>query len=259
MIPTMRSINRLRPTDIHNLEPGRHHDGGGLYLIVKPSKSKSWTYRYMCNGVQHSLGLGPASAISLREARRKAKELAAQVARGDNPAAKRKVEKAAKRAPVAAVMTFRDMVSRYVEAHGARWTSPKHTDEWPRSLDRHVMGRLGDIAIADIHTDTVVATLKPLWKRAPITGDRVRARIAAVMDMAIAAKLYRGDNPAAWEILQHLLADPRRAKAVRHFASLPFAQVAAFMVRLRQDCSIAARCGELMILTACRPTMHPSK
>jgi len=40
------------------------HDGGGLYLQIKSSGSKSWIYRYFSNGKSYDHGLGPCKALS---------------------------------------------------------------------------------------------------------------------------------------------------------------------------------------------------
>jgi hypothetical protein len=43
---------RLKPLDVEREEkPGKHADGGGLYLIVAGPTSKNWSYRY-CSKVR---------------------------------------------------------------------------------------------------------------------------------------------------------------------------------------------------------------
>ncbi|MEC3950828.1 Arm DNA-binding domain-containing protein [Sphingobium sp. HWE2-09] len=50
-----------------NAKPGRHGDGRGLYLLVKPTGAKSWLLRVQVDGRRRDIGLG-----SFREAPRKA-------------------------------------------------------------------------------------------------------------------------------------------------------------------------------------------
>src|SRR5262249_40612117 len=50
----------------------------------------------------------------------------------------------------------------------------------------------------------------------------------------------------------HLLPAPRKVSAVEHQAALPYAEVGAFMAKLRRETSIAARLVEFTILTAVR-------
>ena len=52
--------------------PAVLHDGGGLYLRVSQTGSKSWVYRFQIDGKRRDMGLGPFPDISLAEARGKA-------------------------------------------------------------------------------------------------------------------------------------------------------------------------------------------
>ena len=67
----MPSLTALR---VKNAKSGRHADGKGLYLLVKPSGSKSWVLRVQADGRRRDFGLGPADLVSLEEARDKAIE-----------------------------------------------------------------------------------------------------------------------------------------------------------------------------------------
>ena len=68
-----RSINRLSALEARKqTRPRLYHDGGGLYLQVGGSGSKSWTYRYMLAGQAREMGLGLLRIVSLAEARLKA-------------------------------------------------------------------------------------------------------------------------------------------------------------------------------------------
>ena len=62
-----RTFNRL--TDVvvkRETQPGLYSDGGGLYLRVRPTGTRSWIFRYRAAGKLHDLGLGPAHTITLR-------------------------------------------------------------------------------------------------------------------------------------------------------------------------------------------------
>jgi len=91
--------------------------------------------------------------------------------------------------------------------------------------------------------------VEPIWTTKPTTAGRVRSRIEAVMDYALAHGFRTGDNPA------HILpALPKKSKfaPVEHFAALPWDQRPAFMSELCGLQSVAARCTEFLILTAAR-------
>jgi Arm DNA-binding domain len=66
-------------------KPGRHSDGGGLYLFVsRDSKAlrRRWVFRFAWAGRTREMGLGSASTISLAAARRRAADARREVAVG---------------------------------------------------------------------------------------------------------------------------------------------------------------------------------
>lgn len=66
-------MNQLNARKVEMLkEPGRHVDGAGLYLKVRPSGAKSWVFLYRWQNRRPELGLGAYSTVSLLEARRRA-------------------------------------------------------------------------------------------------------------------------------------------------------------------------------------------
>jgi integrase len=103
-----------------------------------------------------------------------------------------------------------------------------------------------------IWTEDVLAALKPLWLTKPETASRLRGRIERVLSAAKAKGLRTGENPAAWRgHLDNIL--PKRSQLSRgHHAAMPYADLPAFMTRLREREAIAACCLEFLILTAAR-------
>lgn len=96
--------------------------------------------------------------------------------------------------------------------------------------------------------------IEPIWQTRTVTADRVRNRIELIIDWAI-ARGHRapGTNPARWtgHLDQVLPAVKEIAKPVHH-AALPYRDLPAFMVKLRQQPGIAARALEFAVLTAAR-------
>ena len=74
--------------------------------------------------------------------------------------------------------------------------------------------------------------------------------MAAVFRYAKAEKLYSGENPASGDALEPLLGKPNHEK--RHFPSLPYERVGAFLTDLRRVKTPAAFALEFVILTASR-------
>ena len=54
---------------IRSAPPGRHADGNGLFLYVKPEGTRSWIQRLVIRGRRRELGLGAIALVSLAEAR----------------------------------------------------------------------------------------------------------------------------------------------------------------------------------------------
>lgn len=81
-----RPINKLSARQVATLkQPGRHADGGGLYLRVTEHGSRSWVFMATHAGKRAEIGLGRASSVSLASARRLAGEMREAVAMGGDP------------------------------------------------------------------------------------------------------------------------------------------------------------------------------
>jgi integrase len=95
--------------------------------------------------------------------------------------------------------------------------------------------------------------LKPIWNEKPETASRLRQRIEAVLDYAVAMGVRTGDNPARWRgHLDHLLPKPSKVRAVKHHAAMAYSDVPEFMVSLAQRDGISARALAFSVLTVAR-------
>ena len=69
-----RPIHRLTAVTVAKQSKlGTYADGGGLWLQVTKTHSKSWSFRFMLNGRAREMGLGPLHTIELAKARDKAR------------------------------------------------------------------------------------------------------------------------------------------------------------------------------------------
>ncbi len=246
---TVRAIIAAKPRATAYLVP----DGRGLYLKVQPGGARSWLVRYQIAGKVHDLGLGSYPEISLADARQRALEARRVKANGADPLAARRAEREAKRIEEARSITFKDCAEKYIAAHEAGWRNPKHARQWPSTLAAYAYPELGALPVAAIDTGLVVRVLEPIWRAKPETAGRVRGRIEAILDYAKAIGYRTGENPAAWKgNLAHALPARQKVRKVEHHASLPYAELPAFMAELRARSGLAARCLEFVILTACR-------
>jgi integrase len=247
--------NQLMVKSVKNAKPGRHGDGGGLYLEVKPTGRAYWIFRFMLDGKRRDMGLGSAKgpgAVGLAEARERAAEARRLVRSGEDPLRLRR-EGAATRAARARSRTFAETAELYMEAHAGGWRNAKHRAQWAMTLRVYAGPHLGALPVSEVETAHVAAALSPIWTEKPETASRLRGRIEAVLDFAIVHRWREGPNPARWRgHLDHLFPRRSRVRAVRHHAALPWREVPGFMARLRGSEGVAARALEFAILTAAR-------
>ena len=231
------------------------HDGGGLYLRVSRTGTKSWVFRFQLDGKRRDMGLGPYPDISLAEARGKATDHRKLRHDGIDPLEARETERQAQRLSVARGRTFREMAEEFIGRYEVSWRNPKHRRQWRNTLATYVYPILGELPVAAIDTGLIVQVLDPIWTEKPETASRVRGRIEAVLDAATVRGFRQGPNPAQWKgNLAHILPARARVRKVAHHAALPFDQMPAFLATLQGREGMAARALEFAILTAARTT-----
>lgn len=247
----MRAINKLSVKWIESSkrEAGLFSDGGGLWLRVTSTKTRSWIFRYTRAGKTHDIGLGPYLNVSLELARQKAADMRAALGRGDDPMALRVSAKAA----IAHRMTFKQCAEQYIADNAPGWKNAKHADQWRATLETYAYPVIGKLDVANVDIHHVLKIAEPIWTTKNETANRVRGRIESVLAWATTRKLRTGDNPARWKgHLDTILPAPSRVKQIKHHAALPYEELPAFIKELRKQSGAAARALEFTILTAAR-------
>lgn len=241
-----RQINRLNWKQVAGLkEPGLHADGQGLYLRIDETGSRRWVFIFQHAGRRREMGLGSAENQKLAEVRKKADEVRGQVKAGLDPIAVRR-----KAMEPAADTRFSAVASGLMDDLEQGWRSKKQRGQWESSLKQHAP-RLWDADVKAVDTEMVLTALRPIWTKKPETASRVRSRIERVLSAAKARGLREGENPAVWRgHLDQLLTKAKRQKG--HHAAMAYADVPAFVIRLRERTSISARALEFAIFTAAR-------
>ena len=250
--PTTRLLPRTKPKGRHpqkalsaafirSAPPGRHADGNGLYLFVQPSGTRSWIQRLLVRGRRRELGLGSLVLVPLAEAREKAlvnRKLARQG--GDPLWEKRRTQ---------AVPTFAEAAMRVLEQKRAGWRNPRHSREWISSLRRFAFPRIGKMPVSEVTSADVLEILTPLWHRKVETARRVRQRLRAVLEWAVAME-FRIDNPC--DRIGPVLGPQQ--DVTEHMQALPHREVAAVIRTVRVSPALpAARLAlEFLVLTAAR-------
>ena len=226
---------------IRSAPPGRHADGNGLYLFVQPSGTRSWIQRLLVRGRRRELGLGSVVLVPLAEAREKAlanRKLARQG--GDPLAEKRRAE---------GIPTFAEAAMRVLEQKRGGWRTPRHSREWLSSLSRFAFPRIGKVPVSEVTSADVLEVLTPLWHRKAATAKRVRQRLRAVLEWAVAME-YRIDNPC--DRIGPVLGPQK--DVTEHMQAVPHREAGAVIRKVRASTALpAARLAlEFLVLTAAR-------
>jgi integrase len=236
-------------------KPGRHSDGGGLYLTIAAGQHsrRAWVFIYRERGSsrRRELGLGPAkglerAGLTLAEARTKAADARKLIAHGKDPKKQRDVERGSSE-------TFGQFADSYLKTILTGLKGRKAEADWKRDLEVRCKPirekRLGDITAND-----VLALLSPIWSTINRTARETRSRIERVLDAAESKGLRSGRNPAEWKILKPLLPKAKRTK--RHHRAAPYVDVPGIVRALRGKHEAADTAvnltAEFVILTAVR-------
>jgi integrase len=252
--------------------PGAYADGGGLYLQITKQGSKSWIFRFWVaerdpqtgkivrdpttnrtRGRSREMGLGSCITVSLAEARDQALECRKLREKEIDPIDAR--EAARRQAALERVrsLRFREAAKTYMSAHGVAWKNDKHAAQWASTLEAYAYPVIGDVSVQSIDTALVMKVIEPIWAIKPETANRVRGRIETVLDWATARGYRHGENPARWRgHLDKLLPSRAKVRKIKHHSALPYAELPAFLGKLREQEGIAARALEFVILTAAR-------
>lgn len=247
----MRALNRLSIKWIESSkrEPGYFADGGGLWLRVTPSKTRSWIFRYTRMGKTHDVGLGSYLNVSLELARKKAADMRAALGRGDDPMALRLEAKA----QAAKRMTFKQCAEQYIEANKPGWKNAKHGDQWTATLQTYAYPTIGQLDVAHVDTAHVLKILEPIWASKSETASRLRGRMERILAWATTRRFRSGDNPARWtHHLDTILPRPSAVKKTSHHEALPHAQAHGFLKLVQAQAGIAPRALEFTVLTVAR-------
>jgi integrase len=155
----------------------------GLFLIVQPTGSKSWAYRYRSGGKPKKLTLGAYPAVGLAKARGEAARAKVTLADGDDPGAAKRAAKAVRRATRAAddavEKVIEDFISLYAKPNTRDW---RETERLLAEFATAWKGRrLADIGKPDIHRvlDAIVA------RGAPVTANRKFAQLRKMCKWAV--------------------------------------------------------------------------
>ncbi|WP_375263552.1 tyrosine-type recombinase/integrase [Palleronia sp.] len=233
---------KLNVALVRKAGPGRHADGGGLYLHVDPSGARRWILRTVVRGRRRDFGLGSANLVTLAEAREKAFELRRIARSGGNP-------KVRTREDEGKATTFEELAKIVHERKFKdNKNNGKHIAQWLRTLETYAFPTLGGLTISEIHQDDIEAVIDPIWTTKPETARRVLQRISVVFDFACGRGYRTTGNPATGMLSSMR---PQRQKT-QHFSAMDYHDLPELMEKLARQTVVGALALRFTILTALR-------
>jgi integrase len=255
-------INLLDNATVKNLtKPGRHADGGGLFLVVTPAGTKKFAFYYrdptvkdrLGNGKRTELGLGAYPWTGLQQARTRAAKARALLA--ERPARSPKSVWAEDKR-LANIPTFEEEAEAFLAAQAGKCV-PDHLAQVRSALLSHCAPIAG-MRVDAITGADVIGVVCLRAKEAASTALRMRGWIEQVLDFAqahghIAAGMA---NPAKLtKVLKRALPE---APPSKHHLSMGYDDAPAFIRQLQAmrsvdgKVNITAFAMELIIRAGCR-------
>jgi integrase len=183
--------------DIRTAKPGaKLRFGGGLYLLVSASGTKSWQVHYDVAGKHQATIVGRWPELGIVEARAKRDEIRSTVREGGDPAQDRHERRAARQEADAA--TVRVVGAAWLaSAPAARKWSALYAHLVEQRMRNHVWPIIGDRAIGRIGAIDVEAVILPLDAAGKAAqAVHVRQSLQLMFDYAIRRDLIPGGvNP----------------------------------------------------------------
>lgn len=228
--------------------PGRHFDGGGLYLEVTPAGSRYWRLKYRHAGKEKRLAFGVYPEVGLKLARERREEARKVLERGEDPGELRKAAKV--QAVIEAGNTFGTVAADWVKHQGTKWEAGTRA-AIERAFRVDVYPAIGAVPMAQLKPRDVTAVVKVIEARgAGELAYRVLQRIRAVFRYAVVHERIES-NPML-DLRAGELLKPRQAE---HRAAMPDKELPEFLAKLTAyEGEMATKQAlRLLLLTAVRP------
>ncbi|WP_374297744.1 tyrosine-type recombinase/integrase [Sphingomonas sp.] len=255
-------MGKLTALSVKNAKPGRHADGLGLYLLVKPTGARSWLLRVQVDGQRKDIGLGSVDSTSrvgtgttpspivipilqkkvltLAEAREKAALLRTAAKSGLDPIAERDRERRK-------VPTFKEAAEATHTALKSGW-SEKTATVFISSLKNHAYPAIGAMRVDQIDSGHIRDMLAPIWTEIPDMARKVRFRVGKVLDFAKSKGWRTSEGPR-----KSVTVGLAKQAQGGNYAAMPYGEVPALVAQLNAATPTKGRQALLLtILTAAR-------
>ena len=184
----------LTASQVERLKPGPTpvdvRDGyqRGLVVSVLPSGRRQFCLRYRYRGKQRRFVLGDFPALSLAEARKRARKSLVEIADGGDPAGDRRAAVSLR------TDTVKALADDYLRKHARKFKKSAAEDE--RILRADILAAWGDRSVRDLTRRDVRALVEDVAERAPVMGNRVLALVRKLLNFGVDDD-WLDANPAA--------------------------------------------------------------
>lgn len=239
-----RAMNRLSALAVRSACPGKHADGGGLWLQKREGGGGQWFLRVTIHGRRREMGLGSIGDVSLKEARDAAVRWRGVVRAGGDPIKERQRQR---RKAARNLHLLADVAQDAFEARKAELRGDGKAGRWFSPLELHVLPKLGKTPISDIDQVNIRDTLKPIWDAKAETAQKAIGRLYIVFRHAAALGIEV--DLQAVEKARILLGKSRHQK--QHIPAMDWRDVPAFYASLNSG-SVTHLALRLLMLTGVR-------
>ena len=233
-------VKNAKPKD----KPYKLSDGGGLYLLVGPSGSKSWKMKYRYRGKEKALSIGVYPVVSLAEARKITNTAREDMDEGKDPVREKKLKKLKQDENL-----FEDIAEQWWEKEKGGWTEDHARRVWI-SIEKEILPEIGEIAIFTITTPECLDVIRKVEARGALdVASRVKQRMTAIFNYAIQIG-KANQNPVIH------LTDVIKVRKTKHMKALDKKELPKFLKSLDTSSKITdvvRYALQLDILTFTRP------
>ncbi len=168
-------------------KPFKLADGGGLYLEVLPSGSRSWRLKYRFGGLEKRLVFGLWPDVSLKQARQRRDDARSLLAEGVDPGEKRKQEEAAAEALAEEAATTFEVVAREWHSKQVATWSEGHGVKVMACIEQYLFPAFGNVPITSLRAPAILPTLRAVEaKGINYTAKKLRQYCESIFAFAIA-------------------------------------------------------------------------
>ncbi|MES3040405.1 MAG: integrase arm-type DNA-binding domain-containing protein [Pseudomonadota bacterium] len=170
-------------------------DGGGLFLLLKPTGSKSWRMKYTrpADKKEDMLVIGDYPAVKLKQARQQREKARALLAEGIDPKMQRREDEVLKQQAMG--NTFEAVAREWHHIKAAK-LSPDYASRMLKRMEDNLFPEIGRRPVNELKTRDLMLPLKKIEQReAPVIAERMKQAITGVMRHAVQNGLI-DSNPA---------------------------------------------------------------